>query len=150
LLDVQDRERFEDYSPQVVEFENISAEVAMDIFIKLQGGKSPTKNEVRSALGGLLCDYVTELTGPPIATDSSDEEEDEPTSHHPFFQQVNLRNTRKAHRNLCDVLLHEYLNPGQNKHWSSSLRHCRRLKAAPAAAKERLSNFVVLSRLGRD
>ena len=119
LLDLQDRERFEDYAPQVVEFENISAEVAMDIFIKLQGGKSLTKNEVRSALGGLLCNYVTELTGPPGVTDSSDEEEEETASQHPFFQQVNLRNTRKAHRNLCDVLLHEYLYPDTNKHWSS-------------------------------
>ncbi len=118
-LDLRDRENFEDYEPQIVEFERIDETTAMDIFIKLQGGKSLTKNEVRSALGGKLCDFVTELTSPSTATTEDDEEEDEPSSHHPFFRQINIRNVRKAHRNLCDVLLHEQLYPGTNKHWSS-------------------------------
>lgn len=113
------REDFEDYEPQIVEFERIDEATAMDIFIKLQGGKSLTKTEVRAALGGRICDFVTELTSPSIATTEDDEEENEPSSHHPFFAHVNLRNVRKAHRNLCDVLLHEYLFPGLNKHWSS-------------------------------
>lgn len=136
ILDLKDRERFADYEPQMVEFELIAEEVAMDIFIKLQGGKSLTKNEVRSALGGLLCDYVTELTSPSVATGSGDEDEIEPPSHHPFFQQVNVRNIRKAHRNLCDVLLHEQLYPGTNKHWSS-LETMYREKALTLSGSER-------------
>lgn len=67
----------------------------------------------------MVCDFVTELTSPPLATTEDDEDEDEPSSHHPFFKQVNVRNVRKAHRNLCDILLHEHLFPGTNKHWTS-------------------------------
>ncbi|GIU55664.1 hypothetical protein NicSoilC12_14130 [Arthrobacter sp. NicSoilC12] len=119
LLDVRDRENFEDYRPQIVEIEGIDEQTAMDVFIKLQGGKSLTKTEIRAALGGKVCDFVTDLTSPPLATTDDDEDEDEPSSHHPFFKQVNVRNVRKAHRNLCDVLLHEHLYPGSNKHWTS-------------------------------
>jgi hypothetical protein len=118
-LDLRDRENFEDYEPQIVEIEGIDEQTAMDVFIKLQGGKSLTKTEVRAALGGNVCDFVTELTGSPVATTDDDEDEDEPSSHHDFFKKVNVRNVRKAHRNLCDVLLHEHLFPGTNKHWSS-------------------------------
>jgi hypothetical protein len=117
-LDLLDREEFDDYEPQIVEFENIDESTAMDIFIKLQGGKSLTKTEVRAALGGKVCDFVTELTSSPAPTTEDDEDENEPGSHHPFFQQVNVRNVRKAHRNLCDVLLHEELYSGTAKHWS--------------------------------
>ena len=118
LLD--DREAFADYTPQMVEFDEIDETTAMDVFIRLQGGKSLTKTEVRSALGGRLCDFVTEFaTSPPVSSSDSEEEEEEPSARHPFFQQVNIRPVRKAHRNLCDVLLHEHLYPGRNKHWSS-------------------------------
>lgn len=129
LLGVRDRENFEDYRPQIVEIEGIDEQTAMDVFIKLQGGKSLTKTEVRAALGGRVCDFVTELTSPPLATTEDDEDEDEPSSHHPFFKQVNVRNVRKAHRNLCDVLLHEHLYPGSNKHWTS-LENLYREKSA--------------------
>ena len=90
----------------------------MDIFVKLQGGKSLTKAEVRAALGGRLCEFVTELTSAGSRTEE-EEDGDAPLSNHPFFREVNIRDTRKAHRNLCDVLLHEFLYPGQDKHWSS-------------------------------
>jgi hypothetical protein len=91
----------------------------MDIFVKPQGGKSLTKAEVRAALGGKLCEFVTELTTPIRPTGTDDDESDEEESRHSFFKEVNMANTRKAHRNLCDVLLHESLYPGQDKHWSS-------------------------------
>ena len=112
------REAFDDYELSIVQYDEIDEPVAMDIFVKLQGGKSLTKTEVRAALGGKLCDFVTELTGETkFDVDESDEEEQ--PSRHPFFKNVNIRNVRKAHRNLCDVLLHEYLYSGQDKHWSS-------------------------------
>lgn len=135
-LELSDREEFDDYEPQIVEFENIDESTAMDIFIKLQGGKSLTKTEVRSALGGKVCDFVTELTSSPTSTTDDDEDEIEPGSHHPFFQQVNLRNVRKAHRNLCDVLLHEDLYPGTAKHWSG-LEALYREKSASLTAREK-------------
>lgn len=118
-LDLEDQEDFDDYEPQILEYEQIDEATAMDIFIKLQGGKSLTKTEVRAALGGKICDFVTELTSPALSNPESDDDEDEPKSHHLFFKQVNIRNVRKAHRNLCDVLLHEFLYPGKNKHWAS-------------------------------
>jgi hypothetical protein len=145
LLGVRDRENFEDYRPQIVEIEGIDEQTAMDVFIKLQGGKSLTKTEVRAALGGRVCDFVTELTSPPLATTEDDEDEDEPNSHHPFFKQVNVRNVRKAHRNLCDVLLHEHLYPGSNKHWTS-LESLYRDKSASLLGSERTSFKTHLNR----
>jgi hypothetical protein len=136
LLELEDRERFDDYPPMIIEFDGIDESVAMDIFIKLQGGKSLTKNEVRSALGGALCDYVTELTSSANVVKTDDDEDADPPSHHPFFRQVNLRNVRKAHRNLCDVLLHEYFYEGKNKHWSS-LETMYREKASSLSATDR-------------
>ena len=53
-LSLEDREEFDDYEPQIVEFEHIDESTAMDIFIRLQGGKSLTKTEVRAALGARL------------------------------------------------------------------------------------------------
>ncbi len=117
-LSLKLRENFEDYGPSIVEFENIDEKTAMDIFVKLQGGKSLTKAEIRAALGGKLCDFVTELTSesrPPEDEDSMVED----NSKHEFFKVIHFKNTRKAHRNLCDVLLHENLYPGQDKHWTS-------------------------------
>ena len=136
LLPLEQREDFDDYPPQIVEFEHIDETTAMDIFIKLQGGKALTKTEVRAALGGRLCEFVTDLTTAPIVIADGDEDEVEPGSHHPFFKQVNLRNVRKAHRNLCDVLLHEYLYPTKNKHWSS-LESLYRDKAGTLTERER-------------
>ena len=118
-LELEDQEEFDDYEPQILEYEHIDESTAMDIFIKLQGGKSLTKTGVRAALGGRVCDFVTELTSPATSKSESDDEEDEPNSHHQFFRQVNIRNVRKAHRNLCDVMLHEQLFPGKNKHWAA-------------------------------
>ena len=118
LLDMRCREIFDDYEPSIVQYDDIEEASAMDIFVKLQGGKSLTKTEVRAALGGKLCDFVTELTSEVrMVIDESDEEE--LPSRHPFFQKVNLRNVRKAHRNVCDILLHEFFYSGQDKHWSS-------------------------------
>lgn len=121
MLDIRYREIFDDYEPSIVEYEEIDEKKAMDIFVRLQGGKSLTKTEVRAALGGKLCEYVTQLTsGGPVPEDESEESVEEISpSRHPFFQDINIRNVRKAHRNLCDVLLHEFLYPGQDKHWTS-------------------------------
>jgi len=118
LLGLEYREQFDDYELSILQYDEIDERTAMDIFVKLQGGKSLTKTEVRAALGGRLCEFVTDLTS---AAAGNDEEEDEeaPPSGHPFFSEVNIRNSRKAHRNLCDVLLHEFLYPTQDKHWSS-------------------------------
>jgi Protein of unknown function DUF262 len=121
LLDLAYREVFDDYDPSILEYEAIDERTAMDIFVKLQGGKALTKAEVRAALGGRLADFVTDLTSSVINSDTSSEEEEEAIAplQHPFFVEVNIPNTRKGHRGLCDVLLHEFLYPGLDKHWSS-------------------------------
>lgn len=51
LLGMEQREIFDDYEPSIVEYEGIDEATAMDIFVKLQGGKSLNKAEVRAALG---------------------------------------------------------------------------------------------------
>lgn len=117
-LALPEREQFDDYELAIMQYDQVSERIAKDIFVKLQGGKSLTKAEVRAALGGRLCDLVTELTST-AALANEDEEDDEAVAAHPFFKEVNVRNTRKAHRGLCDVLLHEFLYPGLDKHWSS-------------------------------
>jgi len=118
LLTMAQREDFEDYEITIRQYDNISEAKAMDIFVKLQGGKSLTKTEIRAALGGRLSEFVTELTDPGrIEIDDYDEIIER--SNHPFFQKINIKNVRKAHRNLCDILLHEYLYPNHDKHWSS-------------------------------
>lgn len=120
-LTAKERSRFEDYELNCVMYEQIDELLAMDIFVMLQGGKSLTKTEVRGALGGKLCEFITSLTSNSIRSDSDDESGVEEQSAHPFFVALasNLRNTRKSHRNVADILLHEFLNPGDDKHWSS-------------------------------
>ncbi|MBN1572377.1 MAG: DUF262 domain-containing protein [Deltaproteobacteria bacterium] len=117
-LDIEYRENYDDYETTIVEYENLDEKTAMDIFVKLQGGKPLNKTEIRAALGGKLCNFVTEMTSKLTLT-SDDIEEIETPSKHPFFQKINIKNYRKAHRNLCDILLHEFVYPGQDKHWSS-------------------------------
>jgi Protein of unknown function DUF262/HNH endonuclease len=120
LLSVELRDIFDDYEPSIVEYEDIEENTAKDIFVKLQGGKSLNKAEVRAALPGLVTDFVSDMTAVPgNLGEGDDDQEEETPSRHPFFAEVNVPNRRKAHRNLCDVLLHEYLYPGQDKHWSS-------------------------------
>ena len=118
-LSLDDCESFEDYQLVCVEYQDLEESIAMDIFAMLQGGKPLTKTEVRAALGGELCDFVTELT-----TDNSVQEEDsevEEVSRHEFFNKLskNMPNRRKAHRNMADIMIHEILYPGEDKHWSS-------------------------------
>ena len=117
-LDIEDKESFDDYELSIKQYNDLDEKKAMDIFIRLQGGKSLSKTEVRAALGGKLCDYITELTsGITIQVDDDDQE----ISKHDFFSNLecNVKNNRKAHRNVADILLHEYLYPNKNKHWSS-------------------------------
>jgi hypothetical protein len=120
-LSPTDIDNVDDYSLQCWEYDGISEKTAMSVFVMLQGGKSLTKTEVRAALGGRLCDFITELT---LKEHVINEEEDEETQELPknlFFKALaeNLSNRRKAHRNVADVLLHEYLYPDKDKHWSS-------------------------------
>jgi hypothetical protein len=120
LLEVEDRDSFDEYQPLIQEYDHINERDAMDIFVRLQGGKPLQKQEVRAALGGQLCDFVAELTGE--SGPSPDDEEDEDadiTTQHPFFRYLNVRSGRKRLRNLCDILLHESLHPGEPKHWSA-------------------------------
>ena len=121
LLNVRLRDHFDDYEPAILEYEDIDEDIAKDIFVKLQGGKSLTKTEVRAALPGLVTDFVSDLTAPvtPLSNDVSEEEPEPTPSQHRFFSQLQVSNRRKAHRNICDILLHEYLYPGRDKHWSS-------------------------------
>jgi hypothetical protein len=122
-LGLKDRETINDYELKCVQYEKIDEQVAMDIFVMLQGGKSLTKTEIRAALGGKLCDFVTELTSDSSVIEEDEEESSEQESFekHEFFKLLsrNLRNTRKAHRNVCDIIIHEIVYPDKDKHWSS-------------------------------
>ena len=48
-LTVRAKEALEDYQLSMVLYRELDEDVAKDIFIKLQGGKSLTKSEIRSA-----------------------------------------------------------------------------------------------------
>jgi len=125
------KDAFDDYELTIVQYETDAPEdFVRDVFVKLQGGKRLSKTEIRAALGGRVCDLVTELTGPATTVGEQEEEEEEEreatepqtAGRHQFFDDLKMngfKNTRKAHRNICDVLLHEFLNPGDDKHWSS-------------------------------
>ena len=119
MLSTISRDDFDDYEPAILEYSEIDEDIAKDIFVKLQGGKSLTKTEVRAALPGRVTDFVSDLTSPPLPMPDDDEESDELPSRHRFFSEIAVPNRRKAHRNICDILLHEYLYPGRDKHWSS-------------------------------
>ncbi len=119
LLSMDLRDHFDDYEPSILEHENIQETVAKDIFVKLQGGKSLTKTEIRAALPGLVTDFVGQLADPPVSAADEEVEEEEAPGRHRFFSEIQVRNNRKAHRNICDILLHEFLYPDQDKHWSS-------------------------------
>jgi hypothetical protein len=79
--------------------------------------------EIRSALGGDVCDYVTTLVPSPASQRRSDDEEedddDQPPAagRHKFFElyAYNTKERRKSYRQLCDVLLSEFLHPGGEK-----------------------------------
>jgi hypothetical protein len=119
-LSTQDIDNFDDYTIKCMEYDGISEKIAMSIFVMLQGGKSLTKTEVRAALGGKLCDFVTELTVTNLSATEDDEDSLEVPKNH-FFKALseNLANRRKSHRNVADILLHEYFYPNKDKHWSS-------------------------------
>ena len=117
-LTVRAKEALEDYQLSMVLYRELDEDIAKDIFIKLQGGKSLTKSEIRSAYPGLVTDFVTELTSPPSNL-TEDENENDQISGHPFFDEVNISKRNKGDRALCDMLLHEHLYPGKNKHWTS-------------------------------
>ena len=59
LLPMELRDDFDDYEPAILEYTEIPEDTAKDIFVKLQGGKSLTKTEVRAALPG-SCDRFCE------------------------------------------------------------------------------------------
>lgn len=147
-LSVDDRDRFDDYELTITQYDDIVESEAMDIFVRLQGGKSLTKTEIRAALGGQVCDFVTELTSGGNVQDEENEEVPEERSNHQFFRELAIRNSRKAHRNVCDILLHEYLSPGRDKHWSS-LEALYRDKAATLSEKEKNGFRDSLSRFRR-
>lgn len=108
-LSEEDKERFEDYELSAVQYDSIPEKLAMEIFVMLQGGTSLTKTEIRAALGGALCSFVGNISGARSG------------HRHEFFRQLssNLADRRKSHRNVCDILLHEFLFSGQDKHWTS-------------------------------
>jgi hypothetical protein len=140
MLTAAEKDWVDDYEPQVIQFEDIAEHIAQDIFTRLQGGKSLTKTEVRAALPGRVCDFVTELTSDTSEVEEGEADEVEADSRHPFFAEINVRNTRKQHRNVCDILLHEFLFPGQDKHWSSL--EAMYIEASQTLQQRRCEQFV--------
>jgi len=140
---------FEDYELKCIEYDGIDEKTAMTIFVMLQGGKSLTKTEVRSALGGKLCDFVTELTDSSKPADDEEDEQEKPKNH--FFKALseNLANRRKSHRNVADVLLHEFFYPDKDKHWSS-LQTMYQEKANSLSANDKTDFKSFLNRFYRE
>ena len=142
LLTSSEKDNFDDYQLSMIEYDRATpiAQV-MEIFVRLQGGTPLTKAEVRAALGGELCDFVSELTSPlmPVTEDTELEDTDEPeSSGHTFFRLLgrNLKNRRKSHRAVCDYLIAEYSRPGEDKHWQALLDLYRE-KATTLKPKEK-------------
>lgn len=127
VLSSMEKDNFDDYQLSIVEYDrDTPVSQVMEIFVRLQGGTPLNRAEVRAALGGELCDFVSELTSPPapVTEDAELEEAEEPeTAGHTFFKLLsrNLKNRRKSHRAICDYLIAEYLRPGEDKHWQSLL-----------------------------
>ncbi len=119
-LSIVDKDAFDDYELKCIEYGGIEEKVAMKIFVMLQGGKSLTKTEVRAALGGKLCDFITLITTDRKSIDDENEEIIEDPKN-PFFKALstNTPNRRKSHRNIADILIHEFFYSNQDKHWSS-------------------------------
>ena len=150
LLATRLRDDFDDYEPAILEYDEIDEDIAKDIFVKLQGGKSLNKTEIRAALPGLVTDFVSDLTSPPtpVSSDIDEDEADTPLSKHEFFAEIAVKNRRKAHRNVCDILLHEFLSPGRDKHWAS-LESMYLDKAKTLSERERAGFRTSLSRFHR-
>lgn len=145
-----DKDNFDDYQLSILEYDRATpVSQVMEIFVRLQGGTPLNKAEVRAALGGELCDFVSELTSPPAPV-TEDTELDEPeeleTTGHTLFKLLsrNLKNRRKSHRAICDYLLAEYLRPGEDKHWQSLLDLYRE-KATTLKQREREGFRVALT-----
>jgi hypothetical protein len=149
LLSLELRDAFDDYEPSILEYEDIEEDIAKDIFVKLQGGKSLNKAEVRAALPGLVTEFVSDLTAASVELGEDEDDAEDLPARHQFFGEVNVPNRRKAHRNLCDVLFHEFLYPGHDKHWSS-LESMYLDKAATLTARERDGFRNELDRFYRD
>ena len=150
VLESGEKDNFDDYQLSIIEYDRATpVSQVMEIFVRLQGGTPLNKAEVRAALGGELCDFVSELTSPPalVTEDAELEEGDEPeTAGHTFFKLLsrNLRNRRKSHRAICDYLIAEYLRPGEDKHWQSLLDLYRE-KATTLRPREREGFRAALS-----
>ena len=124
-LDAEDRERFDQYELSILEISaETPRETVMEVFVRLQAGMPLTMPEIRSALGGDVCDFVTSLVPSPLIKKTSDDDEDDeesdqlaPVGRHKFFElySYNNKERRKSYRQLCDVLLSEYLHPGGEK-----------------------------------
>lgn len=151
-LSSSEKDRFDDYELTIVEYgTDASVEFVMDVFVRLQSGKSLTKTEIRAALGGRVCDFVTELTTDVSFASEDEGDESVPLSRHAFFLSLtpHLPNRRKAHRNVADVLLAEYFKSGSDKHWTS-LEALYREKAETLTDREKSSFSDLLSRFNRD
>ena len=120
----------------------------MEIFVKLQGGKRLRPKFVRRlAENSATRDRLTSVTQPQDTEDDEEEAEEDEAPHHPFFEELsrNLKNRRKSHRNVCDTMLHEFLYPGQDKHWSS-LEKMYRDKARTLTSAEKTEFSAVLKK----
>lgn len=150
-LATSDIDAFEDYPLQCLEYTGIDEKTAMSIFVMLQGGKSLTKTEVRAALGGKLCDFVTELTSKDLESDDDTDDEIPTLPKNHFFKalSLNLANRRKSHRNVADVLIHEYFYPDTDKHWSS-LQTMYQEKSTTFHEKDKKEFKLLLSQFNRD
>ena len=60
-LTLRQREAFNGYGLQIVQYDDLPEEQAMDIFVRLQRGTPLNKAEVRAALGGRISRLVTDL-----------------------------------------------------------------------------------------
>ena len=147
-LNLDDIESFDDYELSIRQYDGLGEEIAMDIFLRLQGGKCLTKTEIRAALGGKVCDFVTKLTsGCNVETEGGETH----IPNHDFFRLIekNIKNKRKQHRNIADWLLHEYLYPNKNKHWQS-LESMYKDKAVSLQTRQEVQFCSLLNKFIKD
>jgi hypothetical protein len=157
LLPSRAKDNFEDYELALLVYPKDSPKASvMEIFVRLQGGTPLNKAEIRAALGGGVRDFVSELTAPyrPPVEDEEEAEVEERPEGHRFFQLLSkhLKNRRKSHRSVCDLLLHEYLHAGSDKHWQSLLDMYRAdslTDSKKKAFRTELSNFTAASLVGK-
>jgi hypothetical protein len=101
-LEAEDRERFDQYELSILEISpETPRETVMDVFVRLQAGMPLSMPEIRSALGGEVCDFVTTIVPSPDSVQLADDDDEDaeqkiPIGRHKFFRTLLKQQERKS------------------------------------------------------